>query len=138
MVMLPYIMEQVTKSSEEYNEFMKEYRKQHECCPKCNGKAHSSTLVGYIVNMDKKEEYQDKNRCICLHCGDVHSTHDRIPDIPEINLDLVTKIIDSEILSIKHDVKIDELRSINIIPKHLRREVYKALKNELENGNKTI
>jgi hypothetical protein len=65
----------------EYNEFMEEYHKQHECCPKCGSDDHTSTLVGYILNMARKEEYKNLNKCECLECGDKHLVHDRVPPI---------------------------------------------------------
>ncbi len=80
VVYVPYMMvEHTSKSSKEYDEFMTEYKKQHKCCPKCGAEGHTSTLVGYCLNMDKKEEYKDKNSCKCTSCGDVHITHDRVP-----------------------------------------------------------
>ena len=75
----PYVMAEHTKESlDVYNTFMLEYKNKHEVCPKCGTKEHSSTLVGYILNSDKREEYKDLNICNCISCGDVHKTHDRI------------------------------------------------------------
>ena len=81
-VFVPYIcVEHTEESSKQYDEFMDEYHKQHECCPKCGATKHTSTLVGYVLNWDKKEEYKDMNRFECMKCGDKHSTHDRVPSI---------------------------------------------------------
>ena len=78
----PYVLcEHTEESLKQYNEFMREYHKQHECCPKCGSKNHSTTLAGYVLNWDKKEDYKDKNSCRCTKCGDVHSAHDRIPSV---------------------------------------------------------
>jgi len=63
-----------------YNNFMDKYQRDHECCPQCGSKAHIHTLVGYIVRMDKLDEYKDLNRCTCHSCGDIHTTHDRVPE----------------------------------------------------------
>ena len=79
-MLAPYVLGEHSKeSSKRYDDFMKKYHKQHECCPKCGNKQHTTTLVGYVLNWNKKEEYRDMNRCKCLKCGDKHSTHDRIP-----------------------------------------------------------
>jgi hypothetical protein len=76
----PFVLGEHTEESlKQYNEFMREYHKQHECCHRCGSKNHSTTLVGYILNWDKKEDYKDMNRCCCAECGDVHSAHDRVP-----------------------------------------------------------
>ena len=60
---------------DEYNEFMNQYDIDHALCPKCKSKGHSSTLVGYILDMANKDDYKDLNRC---SCGDTHTTHDRV------------------------------------------------------------
>jgi hypothetical protein len=79
-ILAPYILgEHTEESSKQYDEFMKEYHKQHKYCPKCGGEQHTTTLVGYVLNWDKKEEYKDMNRCECMECGDKHSAHDRVP-----------------------------------------------------------
>ena len=57
---------------------MKIYKKQHELCPKCGYKGHSSTLMGYVLDMNKKEEYKNLNICVCLKCGNRHTYHERI------------------------------------------------------------
>jgi len=77
----PYIIRNHTKESlKEYREFMDEYDKNHECCPECGAKEHMTTLIGYVLNDDKKEEYKDLNRCECSNCGDVHTCHERVKD----------------------------------------------------------
>lgn len=73
-------MKEQTGSSDEYVEFMKAYNKAHECCPNCGTKPHSTTLAGYIVYLEDKDNYKDKNRCQCLKCGDVHIMHNRVPE----------------------------------------------------------
>lgn len=82
IIYAPYIYQERDESdtsSIEYDRFMEEYHKKHERCPKCGGKGHSVTLMGYILNMDDKESYKDNNRCTCSHCGNIHKTHDRVP-----------------------------------------------------------
>jgi len=64
-----------------YEEFMKNYKNEHELCPNCGAKEHSSTLVGYVFNHDEPEKYRDLNRCQCLKCGNIHTTHERIKKI---------------------------------------------------------
>lgn len=65
--------------SDEYKEFISKYNRMHKVCPVCGSKRHTSTLMGYILNLDKKDEYKDLNVCNCLDCGDTHKTHDRVP-----------------------------------------------------------
>ncbi len=78
-ILAPYILGEHTKeSSRQYDEFMKEYHRQHKCCPKCGGEQHTVTLVGYVLDWDKRSEYKDMNTCKCVKCGDVHSVHDRV------------------------------------------------------------
>lgn len=85
-VLAPYILgEHTEESSKQYDIFMREYHSKHECCPKCGNKQHTTTLVGYILNWDKKDEYKDLNRCVCTKCGDNHSAHDRVPSIEAIS-----------------------------------------------------
>lgn len=62
----------------DYDKFMKKYRKDHALCPKCKTKLHSSTLMGYILDLDHPEDYKDLNKCVCSNCGDIHTTHDRV------------------------------------------------------------
>ena len=86
LVFMPYIcVEHTEESSKQYDEFMKEYHKQHGCCPKCGATEHLTTLVGYVLNWDKKEEYKDMNKCECMKCGDKHSVHDRVPSIEALS-----------------------------------------------------
>lgn len=75
----PYlIVEHTEESSNDYKDFMDDYNEKHKFCPKCFSTEHTSTLVGYILNMDKKEDYKDKNKCVCRKCGDKHIFHDRL------------------------------------------------------------
>lgn len=78
-VMAPFTIKTSTKGpSKAYKKFMKAYRAQHELCPKCGSKNHESTLMGFVLNMDMKDEYKDLNRCKCMNCGDTHTAHERI------------------------------------------------------------
>ena len=78
-VFLPYVLSVHTEeSSTDYDEFMGEYYLQHKYCPKCGATNHTSTLVAYVLNWDKKDEYKDMNRCECMECGDKHYVHDRV------------------------------------------------------------
>jgi hypothetical protein len=84
---VPYILSTEipdSPSSKEYDKFMKKYNKEHDVCPKCGSQICSTTLVGYFLNMEKKEEYKDLNNCVCQNCGDKHTWHDRI-SIKEYN-----------------------------------------------------
>ena len=62
----------------ECKNFLKEYKINHAKCPKCGAESHSTTYVGYILHMDKKDEYKDLNKCVFSECGNVHTTHDRV------------------------------------------------------------
>lgn len=71
-------LEFLTEERKEYKNFLKEYKINHAKCPKCGAESQSTTYIGYILHMDKKDEYKDLNRCVCSECGDVHTTHDRV------------------------------------------------------------
>jgi len=77
IVFMPYITT-YENPSDEYNKFMKQYYENHKYCPKCGSTGHSSTYVGYILDMQNKDNYKDLNTCVCRQCGNVHTTHDRI------------------------------------------------------------
>ena len=80
-ILAPYIMELTepdAEPSKEYKEFMDAYRIKHEVCPNCGQKAHMTTLIGFIFNSSKPEEYKDLNNCTCVNCHDVHTYHERI------------------------------------------------------------
>ena len=62
----------------EYDDFMKQYYKDHEYCPTCGSNKYSTTYVTYILHMDDNAMYKDLNRCICSDCGDRHTRHDRV------------------------------------------------------------
>lgn len=74
----------------EYTDFMKSYHDNHRYCPDCNSDKFKTTLFGYILNLDKKDEYKDLNKCICLNCGSTHILHDRI-SLREINIKKIIK-----------------------------------------------
>jgi hypothetical protein len=78
-IMAPWVAKEVSKPSKEYTEFMNEYKKLHECCPKCGSTKHASTFMGYVLNMDRKDEYKDLNHCTCTKCLDAHTVHERVP-----------------------------------------------------------
>jgi hypothetical protein len=74
------IIEDTFVIQSEYDKFMKQYHEEHKCCPKCGCEEHLSSLVGYVLNLDKKDEYKDKNSCVCSNCGLKHITHDRVAE----------------------------------------------------------
>ena len=75
----PFVLAEHSKESlRDYKKFINKYHKLHELCPKCGHKAHSVTLMGYILNSDKKEEYKDFNDCVCANCGNRHKVHERM------------------------------------------------------------
>lgn len=81
VVYSPFTM---TQSSEEENrksdEFRKKYYEAHKCCPKCGSRNYISTLVGYILDMSKPEEYKDRNSVHCQDCGWRGIYHDLVPE----------------------------------------------------------
>lgn len=52
--------------SDVYDEFMKQYKKDHQCCPNCGSKALMTTLVAYLADYGNLSSYVDKNRATCL------------------------------------------------------------------------
>jgi transcription elongation factor Elf1 len=79
IIWLPYVFREHTDESlKAYDEFMDDYNEKHKFCPKCGSEDHSTTLVGYILDRSKKDEYKDKNSCVCSDCGDRHIFHDRV------------------------------------------------------------
>lgn len=75
---LDVIVEKLNSQNIEHDAFLKEYSEKHKCCPKCGSERYMTTLAGYILDYDKKEEYKDLNTCTCIKCGDTHSKHARI------------------------------------------------------------
>ena len=71
--------EKLDKSRDIYKTYMEKYNKEHAACPKCNALFCSITLVGYPFTSEHPDGYKDKNRCVCLNCGDIHIKHDRVP-----------------------------------------------------------
>jgi Zn-finger nucleic acid-binding protein len=55
------------------------YTDNHKRCPNCDGTWLNQTLVGYVFNVAKPEEYKDENRATCLACGWVGIVHDMKP-----------------------------------------------------------
>ena len=72
------VFEFLSDERKEYEKVIKQYHLDHARCPKCGSVSHSTTYVGYILHMDRKDEYKDLNKCVCSNCGDVHTTHDRV------------------------------------------------------------
>jgi transcription elongation factor Elf1 len=55
-----------------------EYNSKRLYCPKCGSSKHMCTMMGFLWNNDKPEEYKDLNKCTCEKCGDKHVYHDRV------------------------------------------------------------
>lgn len=77
-ILNPSVMNCFSKIEKSAEMYRKEYYNARKHCPKCFSENHSSTLVGYIIDMSKPEAYRDDNRCVCEDCGDVHTTHYRV------------------------------------------------------------
>jgi len=67
------------KSRKESDDFRNQYHNNHKRCPSCGGEDYSSTLVGYVLNMNDKENYKNKNHIECLDCGFKGIIHDLVP-----------------------------------------------------------
>ena len=79
IIYAPYILKEHDEESlQQYNEFMKWYKSQHKYCPICFSEQHSTTLMGFILNWEDKENYKDLNSCVCVTCGSKHTVHERI------------------------------------------------------------
>jgi len=83
IIFAPYIMAHTSSpiSNDRYDAFMKAYEEKHKFCPNCGSVGHSTTLIDYVVNIDKPDEFKDMNRCTCSKCGYTHTMHDRISNI---------------------------------------------------------
>jgi hypothetical protein len=78
LIFLPYVTVTSFEPNPERKVFMDWYDDEHKYCPKCGSEQYCQTLVGYILDMDNKEAYKDKNMCTCSDCGDNHIVHDRV------------------------------------------------------------
>lgn len=78
---LATMIDEFNKQSIDIDNFKKEYNEKHKLCPKCGAEEYTTTLMAFVVDMDKKESYKDLNDCICRMCKDVHTFHERIPKI---------------------------------------------------------
>lgn len=63
--------------------FFEEYEQNHKHCPKCGDERYGTTLMGYVLDMRKMSEYEDRNTCTCSGCGDRHLFHDRVGSFEE-------------------------------------------------------
>jgi len=72
-------LDEYKKQQEVADAFKKEYRDNHALCPECGHDQHSTTLAGYILNMEDKESYVDKNMTVCTKCDYKCIAHDRVP-----------------------------------------------------------
>lgn len=68
----------IHESDRKRQNFMNQYKKDHALCPKCRHSAHSTTLAGYIYYADRPDDYKDQNTCVCSHCKDRHTVHERV------------------------------------------------------------
>ena len=78
-IYVPYVLSPtIYKPSKEYEKFMKKYRKAHAVCPKCGSAKHTTTLIGFPLYMERKEDYKDLNKCNCIDCGHSCTSHELI------------------------------------------------------------
>jgi hypothetical protein len=81
MIYAPYIPILLTEPrtmNDEYTLFMNEYNRLHSHCPECGSTSNVQTLLAFILNLSKKEEYVDRNGCTCCGCGWTGIVHDLV------------------------------------------------------------
>lgn len=66
---------ELRKKASEYRSI---YYKKHSACPNCNSDRYSSTLVGYVMDIEYPEKYKDQNRVTCSDCGWKGIYHDLV------------------------------------------------------------
>jgi hypothetical protein len=59
------------------------YDTEHIYCPECGCDRHSSTYMGYIINVLEAESFKDENRVQCSDCKWVGITHDLVRKKPK-------------------------------------------------------
>jgi hypothetical protein len=67
----------------DYMEYMEQYHKEHYCCPVCQSKNYSCTMVGFIYDPGHPEDYKDSNSVHCYTCGWKGVVHDLVPKPPK-------------------------------------------------------
>lgn len=60
----------------DYLTFIKKYNEEHSRCPMCHSKNLMQTLLGFIYDEDRPEEYKDENAVRCCDCGWKGIVHD--------------------------------------------------------------
>lgn len=71
--------EKMKESDRKRDEFMIQYKIEHECCPNCGiSSNYITTLASYIYNFELPEQYKDLNICTCGNCGNQHTYHERV------------------------------------------------------------
>ena len=54
-IFVPWTFSEHTEESlKDYNDFMSIYKSKHRYCPVCGSERHTSTLMGYVLNSDKR------------------------------------------------------------------------------------
>ncbi len=96
------MLKNIKVQREESENFRKEYAEKHRYCPKCLAEGHSTTLVGFPMYSDKREEYKDLNDCVCSKCGDKHTMHDRVGGKIDA-VPLITNILNDELEKNKNE-----------------------------------
>lgn len=102
--------------------FYRKYAKKHKYCPKCGERYSSSTLVGYALDINNPDKYEDLNQCTCLSCGDNHVVHDRVGKKRAKILKLYIKTLD-----IYHSERSWEDKYDQIFSKKISSKIYKLI-----------
>jgi hypothetical protein len=79
IIYAPFVLQQRTETDPEYDKFMKKYHRSHACCPNCGSNKMRTSLKGYALHMDHKEDYKDINSVYCEKCGYKGISHDLVP-----------------------------------------------------------
>jgi hypothetical protein len=75
---IPILLTEPRAMNDEYTLFMNEYNRLHSHCPECGSTSNVQTLLAFILNLSKKEEYVDRNGCTCCGCGWTGIVHDLV------------------------------------------------------------
>jgi DNA-directed RNA polymerase subunit M/transcription elongation factor TFIIS len=79
IIYAPFVLQTRTEPNPDYDKFMKKYHRDHSRCPNCGSNKMKTTLMGYPLHMDRKEDYKDLNSVSCEKCGYRGKRHDLVP-----------------------------------------------------------
>src|SRR5688572_25837600 len=56
------------------------YHREHAACPQCGSDSFEQTCMGFIIDKNHPERYQDRNRATCMDCGWEGIVHELVPE----------------------------------------------------------